>query len=79
MKIFVTGGAGFIGSNFVREHLKAHPNDQVVVYDSLTYAASLDRLPQGDSRLTFIKGDICDFSTCVSAMNGCDMIVHFAA
>ena len=62
MKIVITGGAGFIGSNFVRLVLAEHPEDEVVVLDKLTYAGNLDNLRDvaGDPRYTFVKGDICD-------------------
>ncbi|MGB9067325.1 MAG: dTDP-glucose 4,6-dehydratase [Candidatus Acidiferrales bacterium] len=82
MKIFVTGGAGFIGSNFIRYVLSRVGSGYAVVnYDKLTYAgnlANLDLLP-GDAVYRFIKGDICDAAAVEAAMNGCDAVVHFAA
>ena len=62
MRIVVTGGAGFIGSNFVRHVLREHPADEVVVLDKLTYAGNLDNLRDvaGDPRYSFVSGDICD-------------------
>ena len=62
MKVLVTGGAGFIGSNFIRYTLGINKDCAVVNYDKLTYAGNLANLEQvaEDSRLTFVKGDICD-------------------
>lgn len=81
MKILVTGGAGFIGSNFIRYWLKNHPDDQVINYDLLTYAGNLENLKdiQGDSRYTFVKGDIADYETARAAMEGVNVVVNFAA
>ncbi len=80
MKLFVTGGAGFIGSNYVR-WLLANSDDSVVVYDALTYAGNLDNLRglDGDGRFSFVKGDIRDRDGVRAAMAGCDQVVHFAA
>ncbi|MDY7104201.1 MAG: dTDP-glucose 4,6-dehydratase [Actinomycetota bacterium] len=80
MRLFVTGGAGFIGSNYVR-HLLADTDDSVVVFDALTYAGNLDNLKDldDDPRYRFVKGDICDRDAVRSAMDGCDLVVHFAA
>jgi len=81
VKIFVTGGAGFIGSNFVR-HILATSDDHVTVYDDLTYAGNLSTMRDleghGD-RFHFFKGDICDLGTVQDAMAGHDAVVHFAA
>jgi dTDP-glucose 4,6-dehydratase len=81
MKIFVTGGAGFIGSNFIRHVLSLGKGHHVVNYDKLTYAGNLANLDGFSERpdYTFIKGDICDPSAVQSAMQGCDAVVHFAA
>ena len=58
--LLVTGGAGFIGSNFVRNHVEAHPGDQVMVLDLLTYAGNRASLADLEGRYTFIQGDIGD-------------------
>jgi len=80
MKLFITGGAGFIGSNYVR-HVLANSDDEVTVFDALTYAGNLSSLADvaGDSRYSFVQGDICDREAVASAMAGHDMVVHFAA
>ena len=78
-RIVVTGGAGFIGSNFVH-HLVSQTDCHVVVLDKFTYAAneaSLEGLP--DARLTVVRGDICDFDTVEEVVAGADAVVHFAA
>jgi len=81
MKILVTGGAGFIGSNFIRYILGTGRPYTVVNYDKLTYAGNLANLEQvaKDPRHTFVKGDICDAPLLENAMHGCDAVVHFAA
>jgi dTDP-glucose 4,6-dehydratase len=81
MKIFVTGGAGFIGSNFIRHVLGLRQGYAVVNYDKLTYAGNLANLESvaGDPQYSFIRGDICDPSAVEAAMRGCDTVVHFAA
>ena len=80
MKLFVTGGAGFIGSNYVR-HVLATSDDEVTVFDALTYAGNLSSLADvaDDPRYSFVQGDICDRDAVASAMAGHDMVVHFAA
>ena len=81
MKILVTGGAGFIGSNFIRHVLGAGRRHSVVNYDNLTYAGNLANLDPVASHpnYTFAKGDICDAQALEIAMRGCDAVVHFAA
>lgn len=81
MKILVTGGAGFIGSNFIRNVLAARKHYQVINYDKLTYAGNLANLNEvaEDPRYTFLRGDICDAAAVETAMRGCDAVVHFAA
>ena len=80
MKLLVTGGAGFIGSNYVRYVLR-ETDDEVVVYDALTYAGNLSTLRDvdDDPRYSFVKGNICDPGTLEDAMAGVDAVVHFAA
>ena len=81
MKILVTGGAGFIGSNFVCRMLAKHPALQIVVLDKLTYAGNLENLEEvrGNPRYSFMRGDICDDRVVRSAMKGCDAVFNFAA
>ena len=78
MRILVTGGAGFIGTNFVR-HLLAHrPDDEVVVLDKLTYAGRRENLQDVLDRISFVKGDITDTGQ-VEKVGSCDAIINFAA
>ena len=81
MKILVTGGAGFIGSNFVRHVLGNHSGDAVVNLDKLTYAGNLENLRdvEKDPRYRFVRGDICDGALVRDLMDGVDAVVHFAA
>ena len=80
MKLLVTGGAGFIGSNFVRFWLENHPADSIVNLDALTYAGNLENLKGIDeSRYTFVHGDICDPAAVARVMDGVETVVHFAA
>ena len=81
MRILVTGGAGFIGSNFVRYWLERHPEDGVVVYDELTYAGNRASLADVDERIAFVEGDICDGDLAASTMRDerIDVVVNFAA
>jgi len=81
VKIFVTGGAGFIGSNFIRYVLGLQKNHSIVNYDKLTYAGNLANLESiaTDPGYRFVKGDICDAASVEAAMEGCEVVVHFAA
>ena len=79
-QIMVTGGAGFIGSAFVRYVLRTYPDLRVVTFDKMTYAGNLDNLKDVDPlRHLFIKGDIADRAAVLKAAEGCDAIVNFAA
>ena len=80
MKLLVAGGAGFIGSNYVRRRLAECANDSVVVLDKLTYAGRRENLAElpGD-RLTLIEGDIADREAVAAAIGDCDAVVNFAA
>lgn len=81
MKMLVTGGAGFIGSNFVLYWMKEHPEDQLVNLDKLTYAGNLENLTsiEKNPNYTFVHGDICDPAVVQKAMEGVDVVAHFAA
>ena len=81
MKILVTGGAGFIGSNFIKYILKNYADDSIVNFDKLTYAGNLENLKdiEKDARYSFVQGDICDFNALSQASKNVDAIVHFAA
>ena len=81
MKLLVTGGAGFIGSNFIRHVLAAHPDDTVVNLDKLTYAGNPANLADlaTDTRYTFVKGDICDADQVRDVARGVDAVVNMAA
>lgn len=83
MTYFVTGGAGFIGSNFVKHMLNAHPNAKLIIFDALTYAGNLGTLKEelNDPRVIFVKGDICDSKATeqVFAEHKIDYVVNFAA
>lgn len=81
MKLLVTGGAGFIGSNFIHYWIKNHPNDLIVNLDALTYAGNLNNLDglKSNPRYQFIKGSITDPKIVEEAIEGVDWVVHFAA
>jgi dTDP-glucose 4,6-dehydratase len=80
MKLFVTGAAGFIGSNYVR-HVLATTDDTITVFDKLTYAGNLENIRDvlDDRRCDFVHADICDQDTVLEHMQGHDAVVHFAA
>src|SRR5918998_5746630 len=81
--LLVTGGAGFIGANFVHHMLATYPDYRVVVFDKLTYAGNLNNLKpvEHDSRYAFVQGDICDAGAVRDAIKRYDIdtIVNFAA
>jgi len=79
VKVLVTGGAGFIGSNFVHYLLKKHPDIEVTVLDKLTYAGRKENLQDVLSKIRFIKGDIAKKEDVAKAARDCDCIVNFAA
>ena len=83
MRILVTGGAGFIGSNYVKHILSKSNNEdlQVLVLDKLTYAGTLDNLSQviDNPNLKFIQGDICDSTLIEKLISNCDRVINFAA
>lgn len=81
MKLLVTGGAGFIGSNFIRHWFAQHPDDSIVNLDVLTYAGNTANLAElsAQPNYRFVQGDICDAGVVNSLVYECDVIVHFAA
>ena len=81
MKLLVTGGAGFIGANFILYWLEKYPDDYIVNFDKLTYAGNLESLKSvaDNPRYSFVKGDICEASAVDPLVTECDVIVHFAA
>ncbi len=81
MNLLITGGAGFIGSAFVRLLAKDYPEDNLIVYDKLTYAGNLDNLKRVRNAIRFIQGDICDSHQIESVFSTYDIdaVVHFAA
>ncbi len=81
MRILVTGGAGFIGSNFIRYWLKNYPNDEILNFDKLTYAGHLSSTKdfENNKNYKFVKGDIGDPQELETAIKGAETIVNFAA
>lgn len=81
MKLLVTGGAGFIGANFVLYMMNKYPDYQIVNLDKLTYAGNLETLKSvaDNPNYQFVHGDICDRKTVEQSMEGVDIVVHFAA
>lgn len=81
MRLLITGGAGFIGSNFILYWMKNYPTDQIINLDALTYAGNRESLSSlaNNSNYKFIKGDICDRDIVDSLMKEVDIVVHFAA
>lgn len=81
MRVLITGGAGFIGSNFIHYWLKTYSDDQIINLDALTYAGHLESLKdlENNPNYKFVKGDITNPDDVKKAMEGVDMVVHFAA
>ena len=81
MRLLVTGGCGFIGSNFIRYMLKKHPSYKIINLDKLTYCGRRESLKdiEKDKRYKFVKGDICDEKIVGELIKGCDAILNFAA
>lgn len=81
MRLLVTGGAGFIGANFILYWLQKYPNDSIVNLDKLTYAGNLENLSsvEKNPNYTFVHGDICDAKLVDETMRGIEVVVHFAA
>lgn len=79
MNILVTGGAGFIGSNFIHYWHSVYPADHIRVLDKLTYAGHRENLRDIENEIDFLVGDICDQPTVEKSFTGIDVVVHFAA
>ena len=79
MKILITGGAGFIGSNFVHYWVKNHPADKIRVLDALTFAGNKPNLNGVLKKIDFVEGDITNRAQVAESMKGIDTVVHFAA
>ncbi|MDA0163205.1 dTDP-glucose 4,6-dehydratase [Solirubrobacter ginsenosidimutans] len=79
MKLLVTGGAGFIGANFAHYTLRNHPEYEVAIVDSLTYAGNRESLKPVEDQIEFVHGDICDAPLVDRLVGESDMVVHFAA
>jgi dTDP-glucose 4,6-dehydratase len=79
VKLLVTGGAGFIGANFVHQTLRTRPEYEICVLDALTYAGHLDSLRDVADGVRFVEGDVCDPELVDGLVAGSDVVVHFAA
>ena len=79
MRLLVTGGAGFIGSNFVRRTIETRTDVQITVLDALTYAGRLSNLAGLQGKYEFVQGNICDAAVVDSLVSKSDVVVHFAA
>ncbi len=78
-RLLITGGAGFIGSNFTRMMLQKHPDYEITVLDKLTYAGNLENLKDIRKKIRFVKGDICDRKTDEKLVKNSDIVINFAA
>ena len=78
-KMLITGGAGFIGSNFVHYTLNHRPEYEITVVDKLTYAGNSENLANVLDKVTFVTGDICDAELMDRLISETDIVVHFAA
>src|SRR3954468_4507837 len=78
-RLLITGGAGFIGSTYVRVALEARPEDEVVVFDKLTYAGREENLADVRDRIEFVQGAIEDRGAVREVMESADLVVNFAA
>ncbi len=79
MKMLITGGAGFIGSNFAHYTAKNYPDYELTIIDKLTYAGNKDSLREIQDKVTFVQGDICDSALMDKLVGETDIVVHFAA
>ena len=79
MRLLVTGGAGFIGTNFVHQTVREHPDVKVTVLDALTYAGDQASLAPVADRISFVQGDVADADLVDRLVADCDVVVHFAA
>src|SRR3954470_18490293 len=79
MKLLVTGGAGFIGANFVHYTIKNRPEHEITVLDALTYAGNTANLEAVKDKVTFVEGNICDAELIDKLVGETDIVVHFAA
>jgi dTDP-glucose 4,6-dehydratase len=79
--VLVTGGAGFIGANYVEFHLERYPADKLIVFDKMTYAGRKENLNEFEpnQNFSFVQGDVCDRKAVDQAMKGVDRVIHFAA
>jgi dTDP-glucose 4,6-dehydratase len=81
LNLLITGGSGFIGSNFIRHMLEKYPNCNIFNLDKLTYAGNPDNLKdiENNPKYSFVRGDICDPAVVDKVMQNVDHVVHFAA
>ncbi|WP_448073200.1 dTDP-glucose 4,6-dehydratase [Georgenia yuyongxinii] len=79
MRVLITGGAGFIGANFVHQTIEERPDAQVTVLDKLTYAGNAESLREVTDRITLVEGDVADADTVAPLVADADVVVHFAA